>query len=38
MFPFSTKRETWQFHVVVVQRRLGKAHKMRDARAELLFC
>ena len=39
VFTSSTKREIRQSHVVVVQRRQRKVHKVkRDARAELLFC
>ena len=39
VFTSSTKREIGQSHVVVVQRRQRKVHKVkRDARAELLFC
>ena len=37
-FPFSTKREIRDFHVVVVQLRAKKCTKRRDVRAKLLFC
>ena len=39
VFTSFTKREIRQSHVVVVQRRQRKVHKVkRDARSELLFC
>ena len=37
LFSFSSELKIWSFHVVVVQEG-KKCTKMRDARAELLFC
>ena len=37
-FPSSTKREIWQFHVVVGAMTVEKRAKKRDALAKLLFC
>ena len=36
--PFSRSRQSWWFHVVVLQRTTKKLTKVQYARAELLFC
>ena len=41
VFPFSTKREIWKFHVVVMQPLLRNVQKLKSVmhvQAELLFC
>ena len=38
LLTFPIKREIRHFHVVVVQKRVKKCTKKRDARVKLLFC